>query len=449
MQRWGIGAAAFLVAMSAAGCGAGRSEGGEGGKEAAPEAGKAEQAKAEQPVTLSVFFKCFQVTDEEFAAFYVNPTKKKYPHISLQKLACTGPNQYKDMLVTNSLPDIIVDGVTNLRDLVDVEIPADLNELAKQQQFDLSAVNRQAIEFVKGFAKNGELYSLPITLNTFATYYNKDVFDMFGVPYPKDGLTWDDFIGLAKKLTAQKDGIQYLGLQLGAFNRLPSQLSLSYVDGRTDKTAIQNDGWRKVFETWKAIHDIPGNRTPEPKSLYSGRNRFVQDKTVALFPDIAMPEGNLLDFEKTGGEWDIASFPVFGDRPKTGVGVFANGMVIPRTGKNKEAAFRVIAHLLSEEAQAEAAKNGWMPVLDKAEVQRHLLENSALYKGKNIKAFYYNELAAPYPMTKYDAIAATKYTEALRQYVYGSKDLNTTLREAGEATDQAIAAEKAKEPAAK
>ncbi|WP_158302187.1 hypothetical protein [Paenibacillus mesophilus] len=47
-------------------------------------------------------------------------------------------------------------------------------------------------------------------------------------------------------------------------------------------------------------------------------------------------------------------------------------------------------------------------------------------------------------MTKYDSIASGKYTEALRQYVYGSKDLNTTLREAEEATNKAIEAEKAK-----
>lgn len=443
MRKWGIGLSALLVAVLAAGCG-GKDESGDGGKDAAPEAGVQKQPEALQPVTLSVFFKCFQVTDEEFATFYVNPTKQKHPHITLQKVACTGPNQVKDMIVTNSLPDIIVDGVTNLRDLVDVEIPTDLNELIKRQQLDLSPINKQAIRFVQNFAKNGELYSLPITLNTFATYYNKDVFDILGVPYPKDGLTWDDYLDMARKLTVQKDGIQYLGLQMGAFNRLPSQLSLAYVDGQSDKATIQGAGWRNVFEMWKAIHDIPGNRTPEAKNLFSGRNRFVQDKTVAIFPDIAMPEGNLIDFEKSGGKWDIASFPVFKERAKTGVGVFANGMVIPRTSKHKEDAFRVITALLSAEAQSEAAKNGWMPILDKAEVQQHLLTNSALYKGKNIKAFYYNELAAPYPMTKYDAIATSRYTEALRSYVYGSKDLNTTLREAEEATNKAIEAEKAK-----
>ncbi|TMV43730.1 extracellular solute-binding protein [Paenibacillus mesophilus] len=373
MRRLGI--VSLFTVLFITGCG------GTGGKSTGNGAG----TTADQPVTLSVFFKCFQVTDEEFAKFYVNPTKKKYPNITLQNVACTGPNQYKDMIVTNSLPDIIVDGVTNLRDLIDVDIPADLNELVKQHKFDIASMNKQSIQFVKNFAKNGELYSLPITLNTFATYYNKDIFDILGVPYPKDGMTWDDYVGLARKLTVQKDGVQYLGLQMGAFNRLPSQLSLPYVDAGSNKATIQSDGWRNVFETWKTIHDIPGNRTPEAKNLYSGRNRFVQDKNVAMFPDIAMPEGNLTDYEKTGGKWDIASFPAFKDKAKVGVGVFANGMVIPKTGKNKDAAFRVIANLLSDDAQTEAAKNGWMPILDKAEVQKHLLENSTLYKGKILR----------------------------------------------------------------
>ena len=34
-----------------------------------------------------------------------------------------------------------------------------------------------------------------------AIYYNKDLFDKAGVPYPKDGWTWEDFQDTAVKLT--------------------------------------------------------------------------------------------------------------------------------------------------------------------------------------------------------------------------------------------------------
>lgn len=431
---------ALLAVGVAAGCsGNGATEGeGTGGKTSPPAV-----EKPAKPVTLSIYFKCFQVTDEEFNRFYAEPVRSKYPHITLQNMSCGGPNEYKDMIVTNSLPDIIVDGVTNLRDLVDAQIPLDLTPLAERQGFPLTSVSKQALDFVRGFSPSGELYSLPITLNAFATYYNKDVFDMLGVPYPKDGATWEDYIAMARKLSVQRDGISYMGLQMGAFNRLPSQLSLAYASA-DGKAAVQQAGWRTVFETWKTIHDIEGNRPADPKQLFSGRNRFVKDRNVAVFPDIAMPEGSLLEYEKTGGKWDIVSFPSFKDKPKTGVGVFANGMSIPRTSKNQDEAFRVIAHLLSEEAQSAAARNGWMPAIDKLEAKQQLLANSELYKGKNIPAFYYNDLAAPFPMTKYDALATARYTEALRSYVYESKDVNTALREAEEAANKAIAEEKAK-----
>lgn len=53
-----------------------------------------------------------------------------------QNVACTGPNQYKDMIVTNSLPDIIVDGVTNLRDLVGGQ-PDRIREKRRQMGYRL------------------------------------------------------------------------------------------------------------------------------------------------------------------------------------------------------------------------------------------------------------------------------------------------------------------------
>lgn len=430
---WTLSAA--LVATLLSGCGGGSKDGSNSMKE---------NAAADQAVTLSIFFKCFSISDDEFSKFYVEPTKKKYPNITLEKIACGSPNQLKDMVVSRSLPDIIVDGVTNLNDLIDLDIPADLNEWIAANKLDMNRMNKQAVSFVKNFGKNGELYNMPIALNTFATYYNKDLFDMFGVSYPKDGMNWEEYIELAKKMTRAQNGVQYYGLQLGAFNRIPSQLSLSYVDKQSEKAVVQTAGWIKAFETWKTVHEISGNKPANAKDLYSGRNRFIKDKNVALFPDIAIPDGNLVEFEKSGGNWDIVSFPVFKDKPKVGTGVFANGMVIPKTGKYKDAAFLVISNLLSDAAQMEASKNGWMTVLNNADIQKRVYENYELYKGKNTKAFYFNELAAPYQVTKYDIAVSGKYTEALRGYVYGSKDLNTTLREAEEAANKEIAALKAK-----
>lgn len=47
----------------------------------------------------------------------------------------------------------------------------------------------------------GRAYAHPGNTNAPAIWYNKDIFDAAGVPYPKPGWTWDDFLGIAGKLT--------------------------------------------------------------------------------------------------------------------------------------------------------------------------------------------------------------------------------------------------------
>ncbi|RKN78996.1 extracellular solute-binding protein [Paenibacillus ginsengarvi] len=401
-------------------------------------------SEAVKPVTLTMYFKCFAVSDDDFARDFAGPVAKKYPHITLQKLDCTDANQFNQMIVAKELPDIIDDGITNMPILLDMDVPTDLNELVRKYEFNLGGITPQILQFFKQFGRSGELYSLPRTQNVFATYYNKDLFDKFGAAYPVDGMTWEQYIELAKKLTVVEKESRYYGLQMGYFNRVQTQLSLPFADPATGKAQIQQQpGWRSMFSLFQTVFNIPNNRPPTAGVLYQGSNRFTKDRNVAIFPDIFIGQA-MEPFNKEGIGWDIASFPVFADKPKTGIGVFANGFVIPKTSKHKEEAFQAIAHLLSPEVQAESTRNGNMTVLDSKDIKQRFLENSPVYRGKNIPAFYYNNVAEPYATTKYDLIASNLYTDALRQFIFGTKDLNTVLREAEEAADRAIAAERAK-----
>lgn len=52
---------------------------------------------------------------------------------------------------------------------------------------------------------NGRVYGFPCNVNANAIWFNKDVFDRSGVPYPKPGWTWPEFIEIAKKLTIRDE----------------------------------------------------------------------------------------------------------------------------------------------------------------------------------------------------------------------------------------------------
>jgi multiple sugar transport system substrate-binding protein len=362
------------------------------------------------------------------------------PHITLQKLECSKNNDLPALIASNQLPDVMLIGVTNMLNYLELGIPMDLNPLIKESKLDLNAVNPKVIDYVRSFGPNQEMYSMPIYLNTFATYYNKSIFDKFGVPYPKDGMTWDEMFELGRKLSIRDGGTQYYGLQMNNTKRLQTQLALDYVNPSTNKSLIQSDGWKKFFETWKRLAEIPGNQPPESAFL-GALNRFVKEQTLAMLPDIQLSSENLESISKTSSVWDVVSFPSFKERPKVGVGVGADALIVTKAAKNPKEAMQVLSVLLSNEVQNSWTKDGFLTVLNNKEVQKQYMSNKPLYKGKNTGAFYYNEIAEPYKVTKFDAIAKKHYDAALKDYVYSNSDLNTILRTKEEATNKEIEAE--------
>ena len=56
------------------------------------------------------------------------------------------------------------------------------------------------------FTADGLHYALPKYHGALAVYYNKDLFDAAGLPYPADDWTYDDYLAAMSALTADTDG---------------------------------------------------------------------------------------------------------------------------------------------------------------------------------------------------------------------------------------------------
>lgn len=52
----------------------------------------------------------------------------------------------------------------------------------------------------------GDLYAVPFRWVVGGLFYNKDIFDKYGVDYPKDNWTYDDMLATAKQLTKDTNG---------------------------------------------------------------------------------------------------------------------------------------------------------------------------------------------------------------------------------------------------
>jgi multiple sugar transport system substrate-binding protein len=331
--------------------------------------------------------------------------------------------------------------------LADLDVPMDLTALAKKHGFDFnSKFDAKMVDSIKSYSPKGEILYMPYNVLVFALHYNKDIFDKFGVAYPKDNMTWDEAIELGKRISRKDGDTQYIGLlPPTGLNRVQSQLSLSYVDSTGQKAAFATDGWKRMFDTMKSINDYPN--APQIKSFGDVRNNFLTNRTVAMMPEILQLQNyDMAGAEKAGLRWDIVTFPTFKDKPGVGVGVFSDGFVIPKGSKHADVAFQVMAYLSTDpDVQMEATKNGRITALkDNAKMLEHAFENNPAAKGKNLKAVFTQKYPDPILSSPYNSTGLSTISSKMLNYVNGKSDVNTLLKEGEEEFNKKIAELKAK-----
>jgi ABC-type glycerol-3-phosphate transport system substrate-binding protein len=83
----------------------------------------------------------------------------------------------------------------------------DLSPYAAATGLDLAPIKDSSL---LGAARDGKFYGLPTTGSCWLLFYNKDLFDAKGIPYPVN-LTWDEYLDLTKRLTYTEGGKKYWG----------------------------------------------------------------------------------------------------------------------------------------------------------------------------------------------------------------------------------------------
>jgi multiple sugar transport system substrate-binding protein len=145
---------------------------------------------------------------------------------------------------------------------------------------------------------------LPKDYSPLAIYYNKTIFDEFGVDYPQDGWTWDEFLSTAQALTQDTDG-----------------------DGKTDVWGIQLPGpWTTGFEYWVAA--AGGSLMSEDGQSFVGHMDSPETAAAVQFYadlynkyEVAPPPADMSVFGGGNSEFDNgqSAMRIFGRWPQSGL----------------------------------------------------------------------------------------------------------------------------------
>ncbi|CAG7648410.1 hypothetical protein PAESOLCIP111_05594 [Paenibacillus solanacearum] len=419
VKKWNLAVVLLLlVTMLAAGCSS-------GGKDANDGTGTSANPTAKEitdPITLTFYngqpgalnFDTLGITEA---------LKKRFPYITLNIINRGDKQDYKDLIAAGTLPDIIYESASFMVSrIIENGFQYDMQELVKKYNFNLQQFETAVLQQTQFSNTEGKLYGLPFTMNRYALYYNKDLFDKFAIDYPKDGMTWDDIYNLAVKTSREDQGTTYIGFETTPNNMmLNNQLSLSPLDPKEDKATVNTDGWKTLFENLKRFYEIPSNKMVAASEVSKGNVAMALESHPIM-----------INWAKVnpGMNWDVVSLPTLKEKPNIGLKPATLALFLTQNSKYKDQAFQVVSYLLSEEVQSLLAKQGVGTPLASSAVKKVFGQDVPELKGKNTNAFYFYKDAPPSPLrdpklTNVNVDLGVAFTNMVNK----KTDVNTALRE--------------------
>lgn len=391
------------------------------------------------PVEL-IFYSQVPDYDETFHETFGKMIEAKYPHIKATHLPA-GSNKVADVVTTGQTIDVLFMSIGQADTLVVHDYQYDISELIKKHNFDLNRLEPAAVELQRAFSQNG-MYGLPVFTNTLGLFYNRDIFDKFGVDYPKDGMNWDELYELAKTMARSDGETQYYGLAMSSSaNIVLNQFGAAYIDPATRKANFTSEPFKKAMELLSGVSGIPGNGLTAANWALGNQQKLFPEGQSAMFLHFVVYG---LSFYKDLLNWDVATYPTLPDQPGMGAQTYPTYFYVTQTSKHKEEAFEAIAYLTTEEFQNHLARRGMLPVLkDRVAGMSEFGKEVPYLQDKNINALL-PERFAPSVFTSVDVVRSQSpghghFFNAYQKIVLGLEDINTALRVEGEALDQKLA----------
>lgn len=402
-----------------------------GGASTSEEKPNIEDRFSNEPVTVTLYSHYAAINTENDVQALFGPVMEKYPNISIELIK--GRTLY-DMLSAGEIPDLVATQHYHMATLLPLEVGIDMTSFVKEYDIDLDRFHPQVIDAIRTYSETGELLSIPYTLNYGVLLYNKDIFDRFGVEYPADGMTWQETIELAKRVTRLDEGVQYIGLNPGSERTIVRGYSAPTVSEDGKEALLTTEPYQKVLSLMKEIYSIPG-MIREDGSYSLGWNEMLQEQRLAMFPTwLAAITSRLITIEQEGGglNWDIASHPVFEDTPEYGREVEFQSLMVPPTAKNKDAAFQIIWAMTTDEIQEKMNRGNNLTILDRPDLRSEFAADTQLYKDKNLEGIF-TVSPAPTPRpSRHDAEMYSFLRQAFKAVILEGVDVNSALRAANE-----------------
>jgi multiple sugar transport system substrate-binding protein len=323
------------------------------------------------------------------------------------------PDNYGTKLLTqiaaNDAPDVFQVGDGDVRMFVERGGAADLTEYIEGKG-DLPGIDTSVYYpalFQTGVV-NDQSHFLTKDYSPLAVYYNKDIFDKAGVPYPKDGWTWDEFRDTAMKLTSGTGATAQYGVSLpGNWIRAIEPFIFSNGGDLMNEDGTKIEGYLNSPETVEAVQYYVDLYTkdkvsPSPADVsttYKGVDLFQTGKVAMQITGIWPQSGYEAD---PNFKFGVVGIPMKKERANA---VCWAGLGLYKGSKNPDQAWLFLRYIGGEAGQTAFAKNGLPSMPSVAEALKtsenpnkaaFLNENQYLKPLPDMRTRWYNDTVAKY-----------------------------------------------------
>ena len=382
-------------------------------------------------------FDAVQKYDDAFNNF-----KKTYPGVTIKYRGFDTPEEYEtavlEALAAGRGPDVFMIPNTDLFRHLNKIIPVPPKTKNNSVDFSILKVRQLFPKTVEqDFTFKGDVYGLPLSIDTLALIYNRDFLNQAGVPLPPEN--WDDFKNLMPKLVKkdQNKNILKAGAAIGGSNQnineatdLLYALMLQFLEP-TNKKMVSQDLKSASFAT-KEGADALGFYTSfaDPKnefytwngSLSNSLDAFAEGKIGIIFDYAAI----IPEIKERNPFLDvlIAPFPQQKESPQIINYPSYWGYVVSRQSKYQTIAWQFIINLTTDLGNAK----GYVEKTKKPPALLSLINQNL--NDPNLNVFARQALTAR-SWPKIDSIAVDRiFSETIESVITNQVKTGDALRNA-------------------
>jgi multiple sugar transport system substrate-binding protein len=273
--------------------------------------------------------------------------------------------QYWDLLKTNAaggnLPDVFNMSQDRFYFYASNDVLLDLEPYLDAAGIDHSVWGSGMIDPYRWGDEN-DLYATPVNWDTIAIFYNKDLFDAAGIPYPTANWDWNGFAAAAAALTNPASDVYgaavYSEYQAGYPNWIASTGIPPIVGaGRTQCTLNQQRSL-DALNFLKGLYDrgyMPGVSIMGGASADDSFNFWLAGKLAMVSAGSwKLPSA----LEQATFRWDVVQLPKNPDTGRSRSIVHSVGYVASANSANPDLAANLILYLSSDDGQRYFAEAG-------------------------------------------------------------------------------------------